>query len=84
MENKVQKKHRELRGEVVSNKMAKTVVVKVDNVKAHPIYKKQYTISKKYKAHDENSIYKVGDSVLIRQIKPMSKDKKWAVIKKVK
>ena len=84
MENNVQKKSRELRGVVASTKMAKTVVVKVDNTKTHPIYKKQYTVSKRYKAHDETNSYKVGDRVVIRQVKPISKDKKWAVIKKVK
>ncbi len=84
MENKSKKQFRELTGVVVSNKMQKTVVVKVDTVKTHPIYKKRYIVSKKYKAHDEKNQYKLRDSVLIRQIKPMSKDKKWEVIKKVK
>jgi small subunit ribosomal protein S17 len=75
---------RELKGIVVSNKMEKTVVVKVDTIKRHKIYKKSYTVSKRYKAHDAINQYKVNDMVLLRQIKPMSKDKKWEVIKKIK
>lgn len=75
---------RELKGTVVSNKMDKTVVVKIDVIKRHKIYKKSYTVSKRYKAHDAINQYKVNDIVLIRQIKPMSKDKKWEVIKKIK
>ncbi len=84
MENKVTKQYRELSGVVVSTKMSKTAVVKVDTIKVHKIYKKRYVVSRKYKAHDENNIYKVGDKVIIRQVKPMSKDKKWAIIKKIK
>lgn len=80
----IKKQFRELKGEVVSNKMDKTVVVKIDTKKRHPIYKKSYTTSKRYKAHDESNQYRISDSVIIRQIRPMSKDKKWEVIKKVK
>ena len=67
---------------VVSDVMQKTVVVKVDHKKRHPKYKKSYTVSKRYKAHDENNEYKVGDKVVIEAIKPMSKDKKFKVISK--
>ncbi len=84
MENKQKKQSRELSGVVVSNKMMKTVVVKVDTTKTHKIYKKKYVVSKKYKAHDETNEYKKGDKVLMRETKPVSKDKKWAVIKKIK
>ena len=84
MENKQKKQSRELSGVVVSNKMMKTVVVKVDTTKTHKIYKKKYVVSKKYKAHDETNAYKRGDKVLLRETKPVSKDKKWAVIKKIK
>lgn len=84
MENKVTKQYRELSGVVVSTKMLKTAVVKVDTIKVHKIYKKRYVVSRKYKAHDENNTYRVGDKVIIRQVKPMSKDKKWAIIKKIK
>ena len=75
---------RKLEGEVVSNKMEKTVVVSVVSVKAHSKYKKQYKVSKKYKAHDEKNEYKVGDFVVIEECRPLSKDKKWRVVKKLK
>ncbi len=70
-------------GTVVSDKMDKTVVVKVDRRKRHAKYKKSYTVSKRFKAHDETNQYKVGDRVEIESIKPMSKDKRFIVIKKV-
>ena len=82
MENKVIK--RKLEGEVTSDKMDKTVSVLVTSVKTHSKYKKQYKSSKKYKAHDENNEYKVGDKVTIQECRPISKDKRWRVIKKVK
>jgi small subunit ribosomal protein S17 len=75
-------KKQQLIGTVVSNKMDKTVVVKVDIRKRHPKYKKAYTVSKKYKAHDENEEYKPGDKVVIESIRPMSKEKKFKVISK--
>ena len=75
---------RELKGVVVSDKMQKTVVVEVNTSKAHKLYKKRYTTSKRYKAHDENNEYQVGEKVLIRQIRPLSKDKRWAVIRRIK
>jgi len=78
------KRYRELKGLVMSNKMDKTIVVKVDIRKSHSIYKKKYTVSKRYKAHDELNQYQVGDFVLIRQCRPLSKDKRWKVIKKIK
>ncbi len=78
------KNFRELKGVVASTKMQKTVVVEVNTSKAHQIYKKRYTISKRYKAHDENNEYKVGDKVLIRQVRPLSKDKKWVVVRIIK
>lgn len=67
-------------GEVVSDKMNKTVVVKVDSVKIHPRYKKRYTVSKKYKVHDEKEQFKAGDKVKFIECRPMSKDKRWRVI----
>jgi len=75
-------KKQQLIGLVVSDKMDKTVVVKVDIRKRHPKYKKAYTISKKFKAHDENEEYKIGDRVVIESIRPMSKEKKFRVISK--
>lgn len=67
-------------GEVVSDKMNKTIVVKVDSVKVHPRYKKRYTVSKKYKVHDEKEQFKAGDKVKFIECRPMSKDKRWRVI----
>ena len=78
------KNFRELKGVIVSTKMQKTVVVEVNTSKAHKIYKKRYTTSKRYKAHDENNDYKMGDKVLIRQSRPLSKEKRWAVVRKIK
>ena len=74
---------RQLTGTVISNKMPKTVVVKVERIKEHPRYKRRYRTHKKYKAHIKEGEYKVGDKVTIEECRPISKDKKWRVIKKV-
>ncbi len=63
--------------------MTKTVVVKVSSLKKHPKYKKYFKVSAKYKAHDEENQYHAGDQVLIKETRPMSKEKRWIVIKKV-
>lgn len=81
--NTIVKKRRVLRGVVVSNKMDKTVVVRVDRLKMDSKYRKRYKVSKKYKAHDEENKLKEGDLVEITENKPMSKDKKW-VAQKIK
>lgn len=77
-------KAKRLKGAVVSNKMNKTVVVKVDRYVEHPKYEKRFTISKKFKAHDENNEYKEGDVVIIEECRPISKDKTFKVVEKVK
>jgi small subunit ribosomal protein S17 len=77
-ENKVIKK--KFNGVVMSDKMDKTIVVKVESVKVHPKYKKRYTVSRKYKVHDEKNQYKEGDKVIFTECRPISKDKKWRVI----
>ncbi len=69
-----------LQGVVVSDKMDKTVVVKVERRVMHPIYKKFITKSKKYSAHDENNSCKVGDIVEIMETAPKSKTKTWEVV----
>jgi len=74
---------RKLEGLVTSDKMDKTVVVKVDRQVINRKYQKRYTVSKKYKCHDEKNEYKVGDKVVITECRPISKDKKWRVTKKV-
>lgn len=79
----LQKNHRKIEGVVVSNKMNKTVVVKVDNSVIHPKYHKRYTRSKKYKCHDENNQCKVGDKVVFIECRPCSKEKRWRILSKV-
>lgn len=77
-------KRQTLQGTVVSDKMQKTVVVKVSRYVKHPKYGKFYSIDKRIKAHDENGEYKTGDVVEIVATKPYSKDKSFVVTKKVK
>ena len=72
-----------LKGTVVSDKMNKTVVVKVESFKKHPRYYRYYKSSKKYKAHDESGEFAIGDKVLIKETKPISKDKHFIVVKKI-
>jgi small subunit ribosomal protein S17 len=74
---------RVMQGVVVSDKMDKTVTVKVSRRIKHPLYKKFINRSKKYAAHDENNICKIGDTVSIRECKPISKRKKWEVLTEV-
>ncbi len=68
-------------GIVVSDKMAKTVVVRVERVYRHPLYQKTMRVSKKFKAHDEIGC-KVGDRVEIMETRPLSKDKCWRVVQR--
>lgn len=69
-----------LQGVVVSDKMDKTVVVQVERRVMHPIYKKYIKRSKKYSAHDEGNVYKIGDVVQIQECCPISKNKSFEVI----
>lgn len=71
---------RYMEGIVVGDKMDKTVTVAVNTFKAHNKYLKRYLVTKKYKAHDPENKFKIGDKIRITEAKPMSKDKKWAVI----
>lgn len=72
---------RKLSGKVVSNKMDKTLVVAVETVKTHPIYKKKYKATKKFKAHAENAKeIEVGTVVTIEETRPISKDKRYILI----
>ncbi len=66
-------------GEVVSDKMDKTVVVAIENRSPHPKYGKIVVRTKKYKVHDEENQCKIGDRVRIRETRPLSKSKRWAV-----
>ena len=72
-----------LKGTVVSDKMNKTVVVKVEHYKKHPLYNRFYRSNKKYKAHDEKGEWHTGDKVVIKEVKPISKDKHFVVVKKL-
>jgi len=69
-----------LKGVVVSDKMDKTVVVLVNSFVKHPKYKKYMKMSKKYKAHDPEKKYKVGDKITIEETRPISKDKHFKVM----
>lgn len=69
-----------LKGTVVSDAMDKTVVVEVGRFVKHPKYKKFYTISKKYHAHDEKNQFKIGDAVEIIPTRPLSKTKSFIVV----
>jgi small subunit ribosomal protein S17 len=70
-------------GEVVSNKMTKTIVVRVERRFPHPQFKKIVTSYKKFYAHDEQSQAKVGDTVCIEESRPLSKLKRWTLVKVV-
>lgn len=70
-----------LKGTVVSVKMSKTVVVAVTNLKLHEKYKRRYKSTNRYKAHYEGAELAVGDKVIIQESRPISKDKRWRVIK---
>lgn len=68
------------RGVVISDKMDKTVIVKVIKSKIHPLYKKYFENSKNYKVHDSQNKFHIGDKVNFIECRPLSKDKKWKVI----
>jgi small subunit ribosomal protein S17 len=68
-------------GIVVSNKMEKTIVVKVESRFPHPIYSKTMTKTKKYLAHDELGECNIGDQVLVQESRPLSKRKRWILTK---
>lgn len=74
---------RKLIGVVVSDKMKKTVVVEVNRLRKHPKYKKYFKITKRFKAHDENNTYHIGNKVVIQETKPISKDKRFRVLSRV-
>lgn len=67
-------------GKVISNKMDKTVVVAVTRLFQHPVYKKTVKRVTRFKAHDENKKCQIGDTVKIIEVRPLSKEKRWAVI----
>ena len=82
----VQKKSRRQQkvGRVVSNKMDKTIVVVVESLKKHRIYKRTYKQTKRFHAHDEENTCQVGDVVRIEESRPLSKLKRWRLVEVVK
>ena len=81
-EKQERNRKRQITGVVISNKMEKTVVVKTERHQLHPLYKKVIKVWKKYYAHTE-MLLEVGDTVVIEESRPLSKLKRWVVVKKV-
>lgn len=79
----MQGKRRSKTGRVVSDKMDKTVVVSVERLRRHPIYKRVVRLSSKFKAHDEENTARVGDTVRIEESRPLSREKRWTVVEVV-
>jgi small subunit ribosomal protein S17 len=71
-------------GRVISDKMEKTVVVAVERLERHRLYKKTIRRTTKFKAHDENNECRVGDQVQIMETRPLSKDKRWRIVSVIK
>ena len=74
------KQRRVFIGAVISDKMQKTIVVKVERTKIHPKYHKRFKTHKNYKVHDEKEQYKIGDKVQFMECRPMSREKRWRVL----
>jgi small subunit ribosomal protein S17 len=79
----MQGKRRTKVGRVVSDKMDKTVVVSVERLQRHPIYKRVIRLSTKFKAHDQENSARVGDTVRIEESRPLSREKRWTVVEVV-
>ena len=77
------KQNRKFHGLVVKDRMNKTVLVQVDRKVRHPVYEKQYTVSKKYKVHDEKGEFHVGDVIEFIECRPISKTKRWRALRKI-
>ena len=77
----MREQRKRLVGRVTSDKMQKTVVVSVENLKRHPLYNKVIRQTTRYKAHNPNDVAKLGDLVQIVEAQPMSREKRWAVEK---
>ena len=67
-------------GRVTSDKMQKTIVVSVETLKRHPLYRRTYKSTNKFKAHDEHNDARIGDVVRIEETRPLSKDKRWRLV----
>jgi len=75
----MRERRRTLIGEVVSDKMDKTVVVRVERTRRHPLYGKVIRVARRFKAHDEEKRCRVGDLVRIIESRPLSREKRWVV-----
>lgn len=84
MPSNVRHNRKERTGVVVSDKMNKTISVRVDWVTHHPVYKKIMRRASKFKAHDENNSAKIGDTVRIQETRPTSKTKRWRLVEIIK
>ena len=71
---------RQLHGTVVGNRMDKTAVVRVERMKAHPLYRKVIRLHTKYMAHDEENEAHLGDQVIIEECRPLSRRKRWRIV----
>lgn len=67
-------------GTIVSDKMINTAVILISRMEQHPLYKKKYRVSKRIKAHNPDNKFKTGDIVVIRETKPISKEKSWEIV----
>ena len=76
----MEKRQKVRTGRVVSNKMDKTVIVLVETLRRHPTYKKVVRKTTKFKAHDENNICNIGDTVKMIETRPLSKEKRWRIM----
>lgn len=81
---KVKSRHQQKVGRVVSDKMEKTIVVAVESLKRHPLYKRTYKSTARFKAHDETNDARLNDTVLIEETRPLSKDKRWRLVEIIK
>ncbi len=79
----MQGKRRTKTGRVVSDKMDKTVVVSVERLRRHPVYKRVVRLSSKFKAHDPENTARVGDTVRIEESRPLSREKRWRLVEVV-
>ena len=75
---------RKIQGIVTKDKMMKTRVVEITRLKKHSRYLKYYKVTQRFKAHDENNEYKVGDEVIMPETRPLSKEKRWKIISLVR
>jgi small subunit ribosomal protein S17 len=73
---------KQLKGKVISNKMKNTVVVEIERLKKDEKYKRRYSYLKSFKAHDQKGECKIGDEVIIKECRPISRDKKWRIVKR--